>query len=161
VSAFSGYESKKLHWVAGVSASANLCRSPSMAAIVPKPRSDRAAFLFMPTFEDGRPPAAASLREKLCGVEGFSSGHETLRRLLRSAFREHEVGKGNGHPCPWSVCAITATARQMIKTNAASAKEYSRLHKTRLRDGIRVSNENHSSVNNIVEIGFLKRLAYL
>jgi len=71
-----------------------------MAAIVPKPRSDRDAFLLMPLFEDGRPPAAASLREKLGGVEGFSSGHETLRRLLRLAFREHEVGKGKGHTLP-------------------------------------------------------------
>ena len=50
---------------------------------------------------------------------------------------------------------------QMTKMNAASAKENPILHKTILRDRIKVSDQNHSSVTNVGGKGFLKRLAYL
>jgi len=50
---------------------------------------------------------------------------------------------------------------QMTEMNAASAKENPILHKTIRRDGIKVSDQNHSSVTNVGGKGFLKRLAYL
>jgi len=50
---------------------------------------------------------------------------------------------------------------RVTKMNAASAKEYPLLHKTILRDGIKVSDQNHSSVTNVGCNGFLNRLAYL
>jgi len=54
-----------------------------------------------------------------------------------------------------------STEMQMTKMNAASAKGNPQLHKTILRDGIKVSDQNHSSVTNVGGKGFLKRLAYL
>jgi hypothetical protein len=48
----------------------------------------------------------------------------------------------------------------MIKLSAASAKDNPLLHKTILRDGIKGSDQNHSSVTNVGSKGFLKRLAY-
>jgi hypothetical protein len=50
---------------------------------------------------------------------------------------------------------------QMIKMDAASARENPLPHITTLLDGIKVSAQNHSSINNIGSTGFLKRLAYL
>jgi hypothetical protein len=49
----------------------------------------------------------------------------------------------------------------MIKMSAASANDNPLLHETILRDGIKVSDQNQSSVTNFGSKGFLKRLAYL
>jgi hypothetical protein len=101
------------------------------------------------------------LARSSAGSKAFQAATRHYVACQSQRFANTRLRRETGTPCPRSVCAITATAMQMINTNAACAKEYSLLHKTILRNGRRVSEKNHSSVNNIVRTGFLKRLAYL